>query len=103
MAYLNTFGLGLTKTNFRLFSNSGITIWEMVKQGLGISITTKDLGDLTDGVETVLPDVVSIEIPIWLTTHRELRTSRRIRLVFDFLAEALARAHLSRVPAPKKG
>jgi len=24
--------------------------------------------------------------PIWLATHRELHTSRRIRLVFDVLA-----------------
>ena len=28
-------------------------------------------------------------IPIWLVTHRELRTSRRIRIVFDVLAETL--------------
>ena len=29
-------------------------------------------------------------VPIWVTAHRELRTSRRIRVVFDLLAEALA-------------
>jgi len=28
--------------------------------------------------------------PLWLTTHRELNTSRRVRMVFDFLAEALS-------------
>lgn len=28
--------------------------------------------------------------PIWLATHRELHTSRRIRLVFDVPAEVLA-------------
>jgi hypothetical protein len=27
---------------------------------------------------------------MWIVCHRELRTSRRIRLVFDRLAEALA-------------
>jgi hypothetical protein len=27
---------------------------------------------------------------VWLTAHRELRASRRLRLVFDFLAHALA-------------
>ena len=34
-----------------------------------------------------MPDLVSFEIPVWLTTHQELHTSRRIRLVFDQLAE----------------
>jgi len=28
--------------------------------------------------------------PIWLVTHRELRTARRVRVVFDMLADALA-------------
>jgi hypothetical protein len=28
--------------------------------------------------------------PIWLVAHRELNTSRRIRLVFDLLAQDLA-------------
>ncbi|HAU67639.1 MAG TPA: LysR family transcriptional regulator, partial [Gammaproteobacteria bacterium] len=28
----------------------------------------------------------------WLTSHRELRTNKRIRLVFDFLAEELAKS-----------
>ena len=28
--------------------------------------------------------------PVWLVTHRELHTSRRIRLLFDMLADALS-------------
>jgi DNA-binding transcriptional LysR family regulator len=28
-------------------------------------------------------------LPIWLTVHREIRTSRRIRAVYDFLAQAI--------------
>jgi hypothetical protein len=33
----------------------------------------------------------AIKFPIWLTTHRELHTSRRIRLVFDLLADHLSK------------
>jgi hypothetical protein len=29
-------------------------------------------------------------LPVWLTAHRELRASRRLKRVFDFLAQALA-------------
>ena len=34
--------------------------------------------------------VEPIPVPVWLTCHRELHTSRRIRLVYDTLAAALA-------------
>ena len=40
-------------------------------------------------VVRVLDDVPPVRFPVWLVTHRELHTSRRIRLVFDRLAEAL--------------
>ena len=62
----------------------------MVKLGLGITVMTKDLAAITPGVEALMPEQVAIPVPIWLTTHRELHTSRRIRLVFDVLAEALS-------------
>jgi hypothetical protein len=29
-------------------------------------------------------------VPFWLCTHRELHTSRKIRVVFDLLADALS-------------
>jgi hypothetical protein len=33
-----------------------------------------------------------VRFPIWRVTHRELRTSRRIRAVFDLLADSLGGA-----------
>lgn len=90
ISFLNAFGLSLSRRNFRIIVNSGIAGWEMVKLGLGITVMTKDLAANTPGVEALIPEQVAIPIPIWLTTHRELHTSRRIRLVFDVLAEALS-------------
>ena len=89
LVYLGERGLKLTKDNFKLSSESGAVAWEMVKQGLGIGIMAKIIADRTSGVECVLPDLESVSISIWLVTHRELHTSRRIRLVFDVLAEFL--------------
>ena len=86
---LNEIGLTLTKNNFKLISESGAVAWELVKQGLGIGLMVKEVGDRTAGVECVLPDLDPIMVPIWLVTHRELHTSRRIRLVFDVLANSL--------------
>jgi len=87
---LHALGLPLTRDNFKLTSASGTVLLALVKQGLGISMCTKDLAALIPGLEPVLPELEPIPVPIWLVTHRELHTSRRIRLVFDLLAEAFA-------------
>ncbi|MCL4676718.1 MAG: LysR family transcriptional regulator, partial [Pararhodobacter sp.] len=65
--------------------------WEMVRRGLGVGAMIDDIARRTAGVERIIPEFPAIPVQIWLTTHRELRTSKRIRVVFDFLAEALAR------------
>jgi DNA-binding transcriptional LysR family regulator len=41
-------------------------------------------------VRRALPDIEPLMFPIWLVAHRELNTSRRVRVVFDLLAEELA-------------
>jgi len=92
IGYLNNVGVSLPRPGFRAYSNNGIATWELVKQGLGIGMMLSDLGDTTPGVQRLLADEVCIPIPLWLTSHRELHTSRRIRLVYDFLGEALAAA-----------
>lgn len=84
-------GVRLTRDNFRLGSQSGIVAWEYVKQGFGIAPMSHEVGDSTPGVVRLLPETDAIRFPVWLTTHRELHTSRRIRLVFDLLAKHLSK------------
>jgi len=85
-------GLGVTiqLDNFKWATDSHVVAWEMVKHGLGIGGMIKEVGDRTPQVEQILPNLPPIAVPYWLCTHRELHTSRRIRVVFDLLAEALA-------------
>jgi DNA-binding transcriptional LysR family regulator len=61
----------------------------MLKRGLAVGGMVKEVADATDGVELLLPELPPIPVPFWLCTHRELHTSRRIRVVFDLLADAL--------------
>jgi len=82
-------GLPLDESNFLIGSQNGIVAWELVKQGFGIMIMADEVAALTPRIERVLPQMQPVEFPIWLVTHRELHTSRRIRLVFDLLAEAI--------------
>lgn len=88
--YLNSAGIPVTTQNFRMGSKSGIVAWEMVRQGLGICVMSEDIAMLTSGVERVLPEREPFKFPVWLATHSELHTARRIRLVFDLLADHLS-------------
>lgn len=90
IGHLNAMGIPVGRDNFRLISENSVAAWEMVLRGLGVSVMMKEVAERTGGVVRLLPELVSAPVPIWLVTHRELRTSRRIRVVFDILAEALA-------------
>ena len=87
IAHLRGLGINVTLENFRYGSNSGVAAWKLVKQGLGILVMADDVAQSTEGIECLLPDMEAIRFPVWLTTHRELHTSRRIRVAFDFLAK----------------
>ena len=86
MTLLNSKGFNLTRKNFPVISNSHIVQWELVKQGAAISATVEEIGDNEPLVERVVTsDLPLITMDIWLVTHNEFRTNRRIRRVFDFL------------------
>ncbi len=83
-------GIPVTTQNFPMGSKSGIVSWEMVRHGLGVGVMSDEIAELTPGVERVLPEREPFKFPIWLATHSELHTARRIRLVFDLLADQLS-------------
>ena len=87
---LNAMGFNLTERNFPIVTENYLVMWELVKHGLGIGILDGSIGDAEPKVTRVLPDLAPLMFPIWLVAHRELNTSRRIRLVFDLLAKELA-------------
>lgn len=88
---LNKRGLSLTHRNFPVLTESHAVHWELCKQGAGIGVVPEKLGDSEPLVRRVLSDFPPMEFPVWLTTHREVHTSRRVRIVFDFLAGELGR------------
>ncbi|MEM7424990.1 MAG: LysR family transcriptional regulator [Pseudomonadota bacterium] len=98
---LTGLGVPFSPDKCKLITASGTVMYELVRHGLGISILAKDTAEEMPGVEQVLPDLAPIPVPVWLVTHRELHTSRRIRLVFDLLAEEFSR--LMRHPASPAG
>lgn len=90
LKYLNDLGLNLTQRNFPVQAESHLVQWELAKNGVGIVTVLEMVGDAEPGMERVLPDTTLIVSPMWLVAHREVKTSRRIKMVFDFLDRELA-------------
>ena len=89
MAALNETGFALTRRNFPVITEHHLVQWELVKQGVAIGIMPSIVGDAEPRVQRVLPDFEPYRGDVWLVAHRELKTSRRVRFVFDFLAQEL--------------
>ncbi|MEO0982266.1 MAG: LysR family transcriptional regulator [Pseudomonadota bacterium] len=85
-------GVDVDRDFFPFRSDDQVVCWQMVVAGFGIGANQIAIGEAEPRVARVLPDVDIPPLPIWLTAHAELKTSRRVRRVFDFLAEALAEA-----------
>ncbi|MEV8465889.1 LysR family transcriptional regulator [Fluviibacterium sp. DFM31] len=86
--HLQALGYPVARASFKLNSQNGLVAWECVRRGLGIVMMSDAVGQAS-GMVRLLPQVEPLRFPVWLTTHREIHTSRRIRLVFDLLARHL--------------
>ncbi|EAR09277.1 LysR family transcriptional regulator [Reinekea blandensis] len=83
-------GWPIENVNFPLVTRFWILQIELIKRGLGVTLLPEDVGDsipeLCRGFEGLGPFMT---LDIWLVTHRELHTSRRVRRVFDLIVETL--------------
>jgi len=93
--HLKAFGLDVTERHIRLGSPSGVVAWQFVRDGMGICIMADEIANRCPEVVPAFRDSAPVTFPIWLVTHRELHTSRRIRTVFDHLAEGLLAVDLT--------
>ncbi len=89
LGYLRQHGLPLTEANFSCYADHSVMQWALVSQGMGIGAMMDKIAHATPGIVRVLDDVPPVLFPIWLVSHRELRTARRIRVVFEALAQGL--------------
>ena len=87
--FLNDMGAPVTPDNFSIGSENGLVAWNFAKTGLGICVMESTVAQANPDMVPILPESENVKFPVWLVTHRELHTSRRIRLVFDMLADFL--------------
>ena len=96
-------GIDAARSDFVLRTDSQTLGWELVKAGLGIGFGQANLVRRTPGMEALLPQLRVPPLEIWLTAHRELFTSRRIRAIYDALSEALTARFAGEASAEDKG
>jgi DNA-binding transcriptional LysR family regulator len=76
-------------------TNSPTAQLRAVQRGLGLGVISHRWAADYPTMVRVLPDVEPASIDLWLVYHEDLRTSRRVRVVADFIADAARRdAHL---------
>jgi DNA-binding transcriptional LysR family regulator len=86
----NSMGLPVQRESFKFRSDDLNATWAAVRAGLGIGFVSEYQIRAEPSIVTVLPILKIPPLPVWLTVHREIRTNKRIRAVYDFLAHAIS-------------
>ena len=83
-------GFEVGKEMFAFRCDNHVVAWHAVLAGLGIGVGMAQVAALSPQLVRVLPKLPVPPLPLWLTAHRELRGTPRLKVVFDFLAAAFA-------------
>lgn len=86
-------GLKVDRDFFAFRCDNNVVNVEMIRRGLGIGIIAVPLGRADATLRHLFPDAVRPTLPLWLTAHSELKSSLRVRRVYDFLADRLEKQY----------
>lgn len=68
-------------------ANTALMVEEAVRAGIGIGHVASWGASRVDDLVRVRPPDPSLDLGIWLLTHRDLRTTARVRTFMDFVAD----------------
>lgn len=85
-------GLPLRREAFAVRTDDQVAYGRLVAEGAGIGFVAHYNTRHWPGVRRLLPMLAIPPLPCWLAVHREIRSSKVVRRVYDFLAEALPAA-----------
>lgn len=82
-------GIAIDRHFFGLRCDHQLVGFSAIEAGVGIGITTQALAAHRPALVRVLSQFSLPVLPVWLTAHRELRASPRLKAVWQALAEGL--------------
>jgi DNA-binding transcriptional LysR family regulator len=83
-------GLPLNREMFALRTDADLAQLNALRAGFGLATSQIGIARRDPNLVQVLPDVFAFGIEMWLAMHKDLRGTRRMRLLFDHLAEGLS-------------
>lgn len=89
-AALRQLGFSIAAECFVIRSDNQALRWNAVCAGAGVGFIATIVGDrfARQQVRRVLPDI-DLALPLWIVARREVRSMKRVRAVFDAIAEAV--------------
>jgi DNA-binding transcriptional LysR family regulator len=84
-------GLPTARDLFVHRSDNDLAQIALLRAGAGIGGMQKQLAAREHALHPVLHHAIRIPLDMWLVMHEDLRSSRRVRVIYDFLAEGLRR------------
>lgn len=82
-------GRALSREDLAFRCDSDVAQVMAVWAGFGIGVCQIGLAADDPDLMPVLPEAVRFDLEMWVAMHEDLRTTRRVRLLFDHLAEGL--------------
>lgn len=83
-------GIEIDREFFAFRSDDQVVCWAMVVAGFGIGFNQRIIGDHDTRLKRILRKVAIPSMPVWLTSHAAVKANRRIRRVYDYLAQSFA-------------
>jgi DNA-binding transcriptional LysR family regulator len=84
-------GVTAARENFALRSDSDLAQLALLRAGTGIGGMQRQLAARDGSLLPVLHGAIRLPLEMWLVMHEDLRATRRVRLLYDLLAEELSR------------
>ena len=86
-----THGIVVDRDAFAVRCDDHVVLVDLIAAGLGLGFVA-DAAAAARGLVAVALPMTPLRLPVWIATHQEVHTSRRIRLIADALANALSLA-----------
>ncbi|MBO6635997.1 LysR family transcriptional regulator [Parvibaculum sp.] len=87
---IKDFGIDLSRDLFAFRCDSDLGQFAALKAGFGFGMCQYALARHIPDLVPVLTGLIHFDLDIWIAMHEDLKTSRRMRLMFDHLAEEMA-------------
>ena len=86
---MDTGGLPIAREIFALRTDDDYAQLNALRAGFGIGGTQDGIAARDKNLVPILPALIGFKLEMWLVMHEDLRSSKRVRLLFDHLAAAL--------------